>query len=215
MGVKGKINGAVAKLGARIGIAWALARVRDAAEGRLGPEWKARYWALAGKKTYTGVAFALAAVVPFALGYDQVAEVVAVIAGVAISAGVLDKAWRTARPAWLTENPVYRFLAAHSALLTLAFSTAFALLQAGYCAGIECGTAIPILLGLSAIATWAGLLDAAWKAAPPILQRHDGRWEIHVPDEIWPEWGLIVDDSPEKVRAAWDARQASDGRSGG
>lgn len=214
MGLRTKINGAVAGVATKLGIAWALGQVRAAAEGRLGPEWKARYWALAGKKTVTGVIFAVAAIIAFIFELPTAAEWIGTLAGVAVSAGVLDKAWRTERPLWLTRNPAYVFLAAHSGLLTLLFSSAFALVQTGYCAGIDCAIATPILLTLAAIATWAGLLDAAWKAAPPILRRHDGRWELQIPDDLFPGFPhvKIVADSPEEVRETWAARQASDGR---
>lgn len=75
--------------------------VRDIAEGKRGPRLKAIYWRLAGRKTYTG--FLLAALAGgMALAdptlAEQVAPVLGTIAAVLVSAGLLDRGWRSAPP---------------------------------------------------------------------------------------------------------------------
>lgn len=165
MGMRKVVNGLAYKLG----IKYVLNQIRAAAEGRLGPEWKARYWALAGWKTTTGLLLALTSAVLLFLGYQDAAATIATVAGLAIEVGLLDRAWRTALPAWLAQSALYRFLAAHAANLATIFSTTAAAIAAGYCGGMDCHMAMLILGGLAAAAVQLGLLDAAWKAAPPIV----------------------------------------------
>lgn len=206
LNLKGKVNGVVAGVATKIGIAWALGQVRAAAEGRLGPEWKARYWWLAGKKRWTGLAFAAAAVAVAALGYTEASAVLGSVSGVALAAGFLDQAWRTEIPEELRSSALYRFLASHSALLTTAFSSLFVLVQAGECGGLDCNVASAILVGLAAIAGLLGLVDSAWKSAPPVLRRLDGRWQIQLPGNFF---GLIIGDTRAEALSGWHDRQAA------
>ncbi len=211
MGLKRWADGIVASMATKIGISWALGQVRAAAEGRLGPEWKVRYWWLAGKKTITGVVFAMIAAVLAALGYEHAGEVLITLGATAVTAGLLDKAWRTEIPAWLKESVVYRFLAGHSAWLAPTFSSLFLFVQAGECGGLDCRVAGTLVAALAAIAVWAGLLDTAWKAAPPILQRRDGKWEINIPGDGQLGFALRISGATRsEVHDAWHALQGSD-----
>lgn len=83
---------------------WLLGGVlREVAEGKRGPKAQAVYLAMAGKKTYAG--FAMAALLGALMTYDPLtgAKIAALLGpwvGILIGAGLLDKAWRTDRPAW-------------------------------------------------------------------------------------------------------------------
>lgn len=153
------------KVARKIGLKLLLSKVRDAADGKLGPVWKARYWWLAGKKTWTGVVVAIAAAVAVGLGYSEVAVGIGSIAVLAVEAGVLDKAWRTEIPPELTNSAAFKFLAAHSADL----ATILGLVAAGLndCATQAChyGQITLTVVGIGLVQL--GLLSASWKSKPP------------------------------------------------
>jgi len=151
-------------VGQKVGVALLLRKVRAAAEGRLGPVWKARYWAMAGKKTWTALALTVTAGVAAYLGHDQVAVGVATLAGLLMQAGLLDKAWRGQLPAELAQSQPYRFLAQHSAdLATLSGVAASYFTTCGHdCDAYAWGLAL-----VTALLAELGLLDAAARAKPP------------------------------------------------
>jgi hypothetical protein len=148
-------------------------KVRAAAEGKLGktPDeraaYRARYWWLVGKKTGTGVVLlALTA----ALGaYPETNAWAPYIAGplavLLIEWGLLDKAWRSYRPAFL-DSTWARVLAAHTAEAGTVFTAAFTWQMTG-CDGAWCSYVGGLLLALAALAVQYGFLDAAWKAPAP------------------------------------------------
>lgn len=160
------LNKLVRKAAATVGVSFVLGQIRAAAEGRLGSKWKERYWALAGVKTWTGLAFALAAVVLAATGYQEFALYVGAGAGFLVQAGILDKAWRGEIPEPLRQSAVYRFLAGNAELVTALFGSAAAAVT--QYEGPEQKVYFLILAGVAAVAVQFGLLDAAWRARGPL-----------------------------------------------
>lgn len=164
------------KLAKPLGIRWVLAQIDAAANGRLGPTWRSIYWSLAGAKTWTGVVAGVVALTLGALGSTHAAEVVAAMAGVAITAGLLDKAWRSPHvPVALERLSIYRVLAANSAGITTALVAALGWVQSSAChavviAGttITCAVMSTVLLCLAAACAYLGLLDASFAARAPL-----------------------------------------------
>lgn|SRR5574341_71503 len=151
-------------IGKKVGIALLLSKIRAAAEGKLGPAWKARYWALAGVKTWSGLGVTVAAGVAQYLGHTDVAMALGSIAGLLVQAGLLDKAWRGQIPAALAESPVYRALAAHPADLATLCGLVAARLAA---CGEPCRWWALGFAGLTAALAELALLDPAARARPP------------------------------------------------
>jgi hypothetical protein len=148
-------------------------KVRAAAEGKLGDtptkrdRWKRAYWWAVGKKTGTGILLLVATVVLAAFPDTRAAAayVGGPLATLLVAWGLLDKAWRNYRPAWLS-SPLARFAAAHPAEVGAAFTAAFTWQQT-QCVGAWCPWIGLALVGLAAVAVLFGFLDAAWKAPAP------------------------------------------------
>jgi len=166
------------KIAFSLGFKWAADRIRAAAEGRLGPKWKAVYWNLAGAKRWIAAFLGLVAVVSAALGHIEVGAYVGGAAAFLLGVGLLDAGWRDIHPGELfRENPVYKFLAAKSATITVLLATAAAFVDQGYCYGYDCKLLMQILVGLGAALAYLGCADAAWRARPPLVipaRRDDG-----------------------------------------
>lgn len=152
-----------------VGLDWVLARIRDAAEGRLGQGAKAAYWFLAGAKTWSGFGLAIAAGAFEAIGEHQWAVWVGAAAGVLISAGLVDKAWRADIPAVIAQSGLYRFLAGNSAGLSALLATAFAGLEHMAATDPHYAVAAKVVLALAALGVQLGLVDAAWRSKPPVV----------------------------------------------
>jgi len=151
-------------LGRKVGIAIALRKLRAAAEGRLGPTWKARYWWLVGKKTWMALALSIAAGVAVWLGYSEVGIGIGTAAGLLGQAGLLDKAWRGQLPTTLAESVAYRYLAQHSADL----ATLSGVVTAHFATcGQACDTYALAWAGVTAVLAELALLDPAARAKPP------------------------------------------------
>ena len=161
-----KLVGGVAK---NIGIKFLLSKIRDAAEGKLGPRAKAIYWWLVGVKTWSGLILAGVSVGLEALGYHEWALGLGVAAGVAIQAGVLDKAWRAEIPAWLMQSTLYRFLADNSAGLTSLLAMAFLASQQEAAADPRYGVLAKVVIVAAALGAQLGLVDVAWRTQPPAI----------------------------------------------
>lgn len=160
----------VRKVGLALALKLGIAQVRAAATGQLGPVWKHRYDALQGKKTLVGLGLALAAAVLASLGHQADAALVGAVAGFMLQVGLLDKAWRSYIPEALAESRAYRWLAAHSAGLATALTTALAVLEVpGLQAWHYHHAAQLTVVGLGAACAQLGLVDAAWRAQPPWL----------------------------------------------
>lgn len=170
------MRGLIWKLARPLGIRWLLARIDDAANGRLGPSWRAVYWGLAGVKTWTSAVVGVAALALSALGGLREGAVLAAVATVGVSAGLLDKAWRAPHvPSALANSTAYRLLAQYSAELTTALVAALAWTQSAAChelvvAGlrVSCATQATVLLVLACAAGYLGLLDASFAARAPL-----------------------------------------------
>lgn len=90
-----------------MGARWLLGGVlREVAEGKRGPKLQNAYLWLQGRKTVTGFVLAVMTGAVLALAPEQTALIngLGTLAGVAVSAGLLDKTWRNAQPpAWASE----------------------------------------------------------------------------------------------------------------
>ncbi len=147
------------------------AEARAIAEGKHGDFAKSAYWALEGRKRVMGLLMAAASVALLSLGHTDAAATVGTIAGVAVGAGLLDRAWRS-RPDWLT-SPLWILVRDHAAdvtallgilaasLTTCSASTAALLAHAH----LTCGSGIAIVTAITAVFTWA--LGEAQMAMPP------------------------------------------------
>lgn len=170
------MRGLVWKLARPLGIRWVLARIDDAANGRLGPAWREFYWGLAGVKTWTSAVFGIAALALVALGGGQEGLVLGSVAAVGVTAGLLDKAWRAPHvPARLASSTVYRLLAQWSPELTAGLVAALAWTQSPAChelalfgLRLSCAMQATALLVLACAAGYLGLLDASFAARAPL-----------------------------------------------
>jgi len=159
-----RLFGGVAKaLGLKILTGW----VREVAEGKRGEKAQAIYWALAGAKTWSGIVLAVAAAITAASGQAEVGGWIAAGAGVLISLGLVDRAWRTDIPAVLAQSSVYRLLAKYSGELAALLSAALLAIEGGSCPGWTCATWSVIVISLGAALVQLGLIDAAWRASKP------------------------------------------------
>jgi len=170
------MNKLIAKLAQKVGIAWITARIRDAAEGKLGERWHALYWVLAGQKRLISLLFGLAGVTLIYAGASTGGATLTAIGGVGIGVGILDNDWRSEKPVWLESTRWWRFLADNSAnfvtvgaMLSAAFATcsqqtADVLLRLH----LTCSQATWTLGLLSVLAGFLGLKDAAMASAPPV-----------------------------------------------
>jgi hypothetical protein len=163
------LNRLFRRLAVKMGLDYFGDQIRAAAEGRLGAEWKARYWAVAGKKTWSGCGLALLAATLVALGYNEAATAVGVAAGLLIQWGLVDKAWRSEVPAFVKDSGVYRFLASHSADVAVILGLIYADLQKAAC-GHQCDVASQVVLVVGAAFVQLAILDPAWRAHPPRLE---------------------------------------------
>lgn len=164
----------IRKLGLALGMKWLLGWIRAAAEGRKGDRLKAWYWKFEGWKTASGFALATLALGLALLSSTGRVDIppaaqafIGIFAGFVVQAGLLDKAWRSARPDAIDRNPVVAWLAEHPADVAAAFGAAFTW-QALDCAfGGLCTAILWALSILAGAAIQFGLLDAAWRAPEP------------------------------------------------
>lgn len=149
---------------------WLLGGIlREAAEGKRGPALQKAYLALAGWKTYTGLI--LAVLLGALMTYEPIlgAKVTAYIGpwvGILISAGLLDKAWRSDRPGWATD--VMSYLSGFGATLSLGLTLILHVL--GEIPGCtECvlwhDRMEDVAMGIGAASLWLN----RWLAEPPTI----------------------------------------------
>lgn len=158
----------------KVGMAWVTGKVRDAAEGKLGPKWKAVYWATVGKKRVVGVVFAIVAGAAEALGYREVAVGLVGLAGVAVSLGIIDSNWRSEQEAhWLKDHALWKLAANNAPMVTSGLLAALAWLSGDTCTyGEWCARGVVGVTVLGAVLVQVGLIDAAWKAPAPSKDVH-------------------------------------------
>lgn len=163
------MNSLLRSLLKKVGMSWLTGKIRDAAEGKLGPFWKKAYWGLAGNKRVLGLGLALVAGVAEGLGYREVAVVLIGLGGALVSLGVIDSNWRSeATSDALKDSALWKFLAHNSPTVTAALVAALAWLNGATCSlGAWCDR-LEIGLGvLIAVFVQLGLVDAAWNAPAP------------------------------------------------
>lgn len=164
------LNKAMRKIAGPLVRRWITGQVRAAAEGRLGAEWKARYWWLAGKKTWLGAALACACAVLAWAGYAEAATAAGgIVATSMVSWGLLDKAWRKELPDALWASRAYWWFKDHSGDVALVLAGVAGLLTD--CSEAWCGAALWAVGGLSVAMAQLGLLAEAIAAPPPATSK--------------------------------------------
>ncbi len=165
------MNALIRKIVQTLGVKWLTGKIRDAAEGRLGQTWKTVYWELAGNKRYLSFVLGLVAGSALLLDYPKIAEVCGALAAIGISLGFVDANWRSVQEEedWLKDSWLWKFLAANSPTLTTLLGLALAWFQSGACMfGVWCARDALIVTVVGAVLVQVGLVDAAWKARPPV-----------------------------------------------
>lgn len=146
----------------KIGLGWVGGQIRDAAEGKKGPQLATLYAWFAGKKTITGALLACVAIGLLSMGQVAAAGYVALAAALLMPLGLVDAAWRSA-PESLSSYRWYAFLRDHwgwvaSGLGTLGIRftdcspDAAALLLRLH---LTCAAALGIITVLGAVLGWA------------------------------------------------------------
>lgn len=197
------LNALVAKIAGPLARKIALTRIRDAAEGRLGPTWKARYWALAGAKRWIGFGLFILAVCLEALGERETALFAGVAATFLVTAGLVDKGWRSDIPDSVRESALYRGVARFSGELAALLATVAYFVSTGDCAGYDCAIVARGLAVVAAVLVQLGLVDAAWKSVPPIMRREDGKFVLTIEDPFGPR--TLVASTRSELETVWHA----------
>lgn len=118
-----------------------------------------------------------AAFVGLGLGLDpKLAETFGWVGGLLASAGILDKAVRAGgRPAWLTDNAVYRLAIEYAGTIATGLSAALAWTMSAACQplaiwswSLSCAAQTQVLLGVILLLIYLGILDGAMLARAPI-----------------------------------------------
>lgn len=128
--IKGKINGLVAKTAVKLGVSMLLGKIRDAAHGDLGPVWKARYDAAVRWSQWIGLGLSLVTIGLVAANQDDLAKYIGSLAGVLISAGIVNAAYLTEIPPGVRYNAVYEKLVAWAPTTTVLLTTAWGAFEA-------------------------------------------------------------------------------------
>jgi hypothetical protein len=157
--------------------------IRGVAEGKRGAGPQRIYQALQGRKRIVGILLACLCVAlaqaGAALGEPGLVTAgagIGLIAGVLVSAGLVDADWRSAVP---SDSRVYRLLRDHSADVALLLGGLAAALQACDAetaalllrAHLTCGQAQAILGAVAAVLVQLGLQSEARLAEPPRVDR--------------------------------------------
>lgn len=173
------LNRLIGKVALRLGVSRALGFIRDCAEGKNGPDWKARYWRVAGAKRWIGFVLMLFAIGSEAAGFAP--RVSLALGGVSLfllSAGFVDKSWRSDVPQVVRDSATFRVLAKFSGELAALLASAAYFISTGECGGWDCAILARVLAAVAAILVHLGLVDAAWRSVPPIFRTVDGRYVI-------------------------------------
>ena len=163
--IKRKVNGAVIGIAKGIGISFLLARVKDAAHGEYGPVWQKRYQQATELAPVFGFLLFLATVGLLAAGYYEQSLWVGGFATVAISAGLVSKAYMTEIPDVVRNSRVFQLLTSWAPTNTIVFGAVWSALEK--CDDPRCAAWQPAVLGLSAIFAACGFTGAALKATGP------------------------------------------------
>jgi hypothetical protein len=163
------MNSLIRKLVMSLGMKWLTSKVRDAAEGRLGPRWQKLYWTTAGLKRITGLGFDVAAGAAAMLGHPTAAAVLAGFGTALVGLGFVDANWRdSSESSWLKDSAPWKFLAHNSPTITAGIGAATLWFQGSGCTLGEWCARGSILMGvLAAGFIQVGIVDAAWNAPAP------------------------------------------------
>lgn len=209
------------KLGKPLGLHAATRAIRDAAEGKGDPRLTRIYWALAGKKVWTGLFLKLTAAVLFGLGYIEAAGYTVAAGLFLVGVGLVDKAWRTEIPAEVLNSALFQFLSRFKAELTTILASATAYYLSAECSGPYCDTLARVCMVLTLVALEFGLITAAAKAPAPLVDRdvmaaaQVARLE-KAAQEGKPEPNVLYPGEILKIEAKAAAeRQSIEGRAGG
>lgn len=163
--IKRKVNGAVLGVAKSVGISFVLARVRDAAHGDYGPVWQKRYQKATELAPVFGFLLFLATVGLLGAGYVEQSLWVGGFAAVAISAGVVSKAYMTEIPPVIRDSRVFQMLTSWAPTNTILFGAVWSALEK--CDDPRCAAWQPAVLGLSAMFAACGFTGAALQARGP------------------------------------------------
>lgn len=163
------MNSLIRKLVKAVGVKWLTGQVRAAAEGKLGPQAKAVYWWLAGRKREISTWAGVAAGAAFMVGYPGIAGGIGAVAAVGLSLGFIDANWRDdSEYDWLKDSAVWKAVANNAPLLTAGATAGLAWLQGTTCTlGDWCARASIGLVVAMAVLVQVGAVDAAWNAPAP------------------------------------------------
>lgn len=163
------MNSLIRRMVRAVGMRFVTSKVRDAAEGRLGPRWQAAYWWLAGRKRAFSTGLAIGAGAAYGLGYPTVAAVFGTIATLGMSLGFVDANWRSEEESsWLKDSAIWKFLAKHSPTITAAAFAGVGWLEGAGCTlGDWCLYLKVVLSVVMAVFVQIGVVDAAWNAPAP------------------------------------------------
>lgn len=163
--IKAKVNGAVLSAAKGIGISFLLARVKDAAHGDYGPVWQKRYQRATELAPVFSFLLFLATVGLLGAGYYEASLWVGGFATVAISAGVVSKAYMTEIPPSVRDSRVFQMLTSWAPTNTIVLGAVWSALEK--CDDPQCAAWQPAVLGLSAMFAACGFTGAALQARGP------------------------------------------------
>lgn len=167
-----KLTGKIAQV---IGVKFLTSKLKDAADGKLGEGWKKAYWYTVGKKRVVGIGVLISSLVLMALGYLAAAGYMALLAGVFISAGMIDANWREEAIDDIHRSKVYVFMADNATEIVAV--TGYVAYQLSACSVntaaalshiyLSCDSAEKILAAFILVSAQLGLNFAANKAPRP------------------------------------------------
>lgn len=164
---------ATGKVGRAIGLRLLGDFIRGAAEGKQGDFLAAVYQGLASHKRVIGLLLMVGSIATAGIGEQAAAEALVAAGAFMVSVGLIDAAWRSDVPEWLSASAAWRLLAQHSADVAALMGLLYYRLQA--CGGAfefawdNCVLWSRVVLGTAAVLVQFGLMDAAWRTAPPDL----------------------------------------------
>ncbi len=150
-------------------------RLSDAAAGQYGPGVASVLAALKGKKLIIGTLLGALAFLAAGLGFDGAAFWLAWIGGPLAAVGLVDKAvHEPGRPDFLADSALYRLLADNAGSIASGLLAAFAYVTSADCVPrtlsgwtVTCTTQGHVLLGVSLLLVYLGILDQGFLTKTP------------------------------------------------
>jgi hypothetical protein len=177
------VNSLIRKLLKAVGFKWLTGQIRAAAEGRLGPKWKAAYWKTVGWKRYTSFLLGVLGTVLTGLGYTEAGAMLLTVGTVGVSLGFVDTKWREdSVPDWVEQSKVWRFFADNAPVLAALMFIAYWWFSGTACTlGVWCARVELVLTAIGYAFVHVGLLDTAWKTEPPQLLKPEDSYASQPP----------------------------------